>query len=71
MVASSTACLGWADPRRATSIGLVTSGKPALAPHLPDFWNLTRRIGLEAPKGRPADAVRLRRPGNPGSRDAP
>ena len=34
----------------AGSIGLVTSGKPALAPHLPDFWNLTRRIGLEAPK---------------------
>ena len=27
-----------------------SSGKPALAPHLPDLWNLTRRIGLEAPK---------------------
>jgi len=45
-----TNVLGWADPRRAISVGLVTSGKPALAPHLPDLWNLTRRIGLEAPK---------------------
>jgi CubicO group peptidase (beta-lactamase class C family) len=45
-----TNILGWADPRRATSVAIVTSGKPALAPHLPDFWNLTRRIGLEAPK---------------------
>ncbi|MDO9409173.1 serine hydrolase [Patulibacter sp.] len=45
-----TNVLGWADPRRATSVGLVTTGKPALAPHLPDLWNLTRRIGLEAPK---------------------
>lgn len=45
-----TNVLAWADPRRALSVALVTSGKPALAPHLPDVWNLTRRIGLEAPK---------------------
>ena len=45
-----TNVLAWADPRRATSVALVNSGKPALAPHLPDLWNLTRRIGLEAPK---------------------
>jgi CubicO group peptidase (beta-lactamase class C family) len=45
-----TNVLGWADPRRALSVALITSGKPALAPHLPDVWNLTRRIGLEAPK---------------------
>jgi CubicO group peptidase (beta-lactamase class C family) len=45
-----TNILGWADPRRELSVALVTSGKPALAPHLPDFWNLTRRIGLESPK---------------------
>jgi CubicO group peptidase (beta-lactamase class C family) len=45
-----TNVLTWADPRRATSVALITSGKPALAPHLPDVWNLTRRIGLETPK---------------------
>ncbi|WP_320673108.1 serine hydrolase domain-containing protein [Patulibacter defluvii] len=45
-----TNVLGWADPRRELAVGLITSGKPALAPHLPDLWALTRRIGLEAPK---------------------
>lgn len=45
-----TNVLGWADPRRELAVGLITSGKPAVAPHLPDFWALTRRIGLEAPK---------------------
>lgn len=40
----------WADPRRELAVGLVTSGKPVLGPHLDALWRLVRRIGLEAPK---------------------
>jgi len=40
----------WADPRRELSVGLITSGKAAVGPHLPLLWALVRRIGLEAPK---------------------
>jgi len=45
-----TNVLGWADPERALSIGLMTSGKPMLHPALGDLWLLTRAIGQEAPK---------------------
>jgi CubicO group peptidase (beta-lactamase class C family) len=45
-----TNVLGWADPDRNLSVGIVTSGKPILHPGLPLLWALTRRIGLEAPK---------------------
>lgn len=45
-----TNVLGWADPERALSVGLITSGKPILHHGLPDLYNLTRRIGREAPK---------------------
>ncbi len=40
----------YADPRRELSVGLITSGKTAVGPHLPLLWSLVRRIGLEAPK---------------------
>ncbi|MEA2126685.1 MAG: hypothetical protein QOI80_3467 [Solirubrobacteraceae bacterium] len=43
-----TNVLGWADPDRALSVGLITSGKPILHPGLPLLWALTRRIGVEA-----------------------
>jgi len=43
--------LGWADPERALSVGLITSGKPTLYPELPQFWGIGWRIGTEAPKG--------------------
>jgi hypothetical protein len=50
-----TNVLGWADPERALSVALITSGKPIVHPGLPLLWGLTRRIGLEAPKvARPA-----------------
>jgi CubicO group peptidase (beta-lactamase class C family) len=42
--------LGWADPERAISVGLITSGKPIIHHGLPDLWALTRRIGNEAGK---------------------
>jgi CubicO group peptidase (beta-lactamase class C family) len=45
-----TNVLGWADPERALSVGLMTSGKPLLHPALADLWLLTRAIGQEAPK---------------------
>ena len=45
-----TNVLGWADPERAISVGLMTSGKPVVNPWLGDLWALTRRIGNEAPK---------------------
>jgi CubicO group peptidase (beta-lactamase class C family) len=45
-----TNILGWADPERALSVGLITSGKPILHPGLPDLWALTREIGRAAPK---------------------
>jgi CubicO group peptidase (beta-lactamase class C family) len=45
-----TNVLGWADPERALSVGLMTSGKPMLHPALGDLWLLTRTIGREAPK---------------------
>ena len=45
-----TNVLGWADPERALSVGLMTSGKPMLHPALGELWLLTRAIGQEAPK---------------------
>jgi CubicO group peptidase (beta-lactamase class C family) len=45
-----TNVLGWADPERAISVGLMTSGKPMLHPALGELWLLTRAIGQEAPK---------------------
>jgi CubicO group peptidase (beta-lactamase class C family) len=45
-----TNVLGWADPERALSVGLITSGKPMLHPALGELWLLTRAIGQEAPK---------------------
>lgn len=40
----------WADPRRELAVGLITSGKPVVGPHLDALWRLFRRIGVEAPK---------------------
>ncbi len=45
-----TNTIGWADPERATSCAIVTSGKPIIYPELPDFWGVMRRIGQECPK---------------------
>jgi CubicO group peptidase (beta-lactamase class C family) len=45
-----TNIIGWADPERELSCGLITSGKPIVYPELYDLWGLTRRIGLETPK---------------------
>jgi CubicO group peptidase (beta-lactamase class C family) len=45
-----TNILGWADPERGLSVGLITSGKPVVHPGLLDIWALTWAIGRAAPK---------------------
>lgn len=45
-----TNIIGWADPERAISAAVITSGKPILYPELPIFWNLMRTIGQACPK---------------------
>lgn len=45
-----TNVMGWTDPRRELSVGLMTNGNPVVGPHLPALWNLTRLIGAAAPK---------------------
>ena len=45
-----TNILGWADPERAVSCALITSGKPVLYPEIARFWGVGVRIGHEASK---------------------
>jgi CubicO group peptidase (beta-lactamase class C family) len=45
-----TNILGWADPERAISGALLTSGKPILYAELTDLWDVMRVIGAQAPK---------------------
>jgi CubicO group peptidase (beta-lactamase class C family) len=45
-----TNVMAWADPRRELAVGIMTNGNPILGPHLPAFWALTKRIGIEASK---------------------
>jgi len=45
-----TNVLGWADPERALSGALLTSGKPILYAELTDLWDVLRTIGTQAPK---------------------
>lgn len=41
--------LAWADPERALSVGLITTGKSVAYPEVGRFWEIGHRIGLEAP----------------------
>jgi CubicO group peptidase (beta-lactamase class C family) len=45
-----TNIIGWADPERALSAAVITSGKPVFYPELPIFWNMMRTIGRVCPK---------------------
>ncbi len=45
-----TNMLGWADPERALSVAVMTSGKPTLYPEMARFYLLMQRITSEAPK---------------------
>jgi CubicO group peptidase (beta-lactamase class C family) len=45
-----TNILAWADPERALSVGLITSGNPVIYPEVFDFLGIMGRIGSAAPK---------------------
>ena len=45
-----TNMLGWADPERAISGALLTSGKPILYAELTDLWSVLRTIGARRPR---------------------
>jgi len=45
-----TNILGWADPERALSVAVITSGKPTLYPEITRFYGLMQRITSESPK---------------------
>jgi CubicO group peptidase (beta-lactamase class C family) len=42
--------MGWADPERAISVGLLTTGKAIVYPELPRFYGLMQRISSSIPK---------------------
>src|SRR4051794_7402143 len=42
--------MGWADPERDISVGLITTGKAILYPEVPRFYGLMQRIASEVPK---------------------
>jgi CubicO group peptidase (beta-lactamase class C family) len=45
-----TNVMAWADPRRELAVGLITSGKPVIGPHLGSMYRFTRQVSREAPK---------------------
>jgi CubicO group peptidase (beta-lactamase class C family) len=45
-----TNILAWADPERASSVAVITSGKPTLYPEIHRFYGLMQRITSEMPK---------------------
>jgi len=47
--------IGWADPERGISGGLITSGKAIVYPELPRFYGLMQRIASEMPKVAPGE----------------
>jgi len=53
-----TNIIGWADPERAISAAVITSGKPVLYPQLPAFFGMMRAIGRVSPKV-PVDSMAL------------
>lgn len=48
--------MGWADPERALSVGLITSGKALVYPELPRFYNVMQTISSRSPKV-PAESI--------------
>jgi CubicO group peptidase (beta-lactamase class C family) len=42
--------MGWADPERGISVGLINTGKAIVYPELPRFYGLMQRIASEIPK---------------------
>jgi CubicO group peptidase (beta-lactamase class C family) len=42
--------MGWADPERGVSVGLITSGKPIIYPEVARFYGIMQRIASTVPK---------------------
>jgi hypothetical protein len=42
--------MGWADPERGVSVGLITSGKAIVYPELGRFLGVMSRVASEVPK---------------------
>lgn len=42
--------VGYADPERDISVGILNSGKPGISPHIISFWNVLRVIANTIPK---------------------
>ena len=42
--------LGWADPERGVSVGLITSGKPIVYPEVARFYGVMQTIASKVPK---------------------
>jgi CubicO group peptidase (beta-lactamase class C family) len=42
--------MGYADPERGISVGLITSGKPIVYPELPRFYGVMQTIASKVPK---------------------
>ena len=51
--------MGWADPERGISGGLITSGKAILYPEVHRFYGVMQRIAAEVPKVRGVGALYL------------
>jgi CubicO group peptidase (beta-lactamase class C family) len=49
--------MGWADPERGISGGLITSGKAIVYPELPRFYGVMQRIASEVPKVPPEERM--------------
>ncbi len=49
--------IGWADPERGISGGLINSGKALLYPELPRFFGLMQLIASEVPKVPPEERL--------------
>jgi CubicO group peptidase (beta-lactamase class C family) len=54
-----TNIIGWADPERRVSGALLTSGKPIVAHHLYDLWDVMRQITHAAPADGAPDSLLL------------
>ena len=42
--------MGWADPERALSVGLINTGKAIVYPEVHRFYGTCQRISSEIPK---------------------
>ena len=52
-----TNMLAWADPERALSCAVMTSGKPVVYPEVLRYYGLMQRITSEAPKVRGSEMI--------------